>query len=192
MLVNFSEEPDSSLFSSKRPGALKISNIYMKLIEIKGLFEMDYGSPSPTIVSNDNELFVAFYADKVNTSPIPQERNIIYDIGIFALKFKHYLKYTFGQPGNETIQGHPYSKLGMESYSFYELENSDFIKSLQNIDKLHPSYNSEKWKAYKHFILTFHDNMFECIAKGFEIREENTSLYNQATTMLKELSIKHF
>ncbi|MBD1432702.1 hypothetical protein H8B06_07700 [Sphingobacterium sp. DN00404] len=164
----------------------------MELIEIKGLFEMDFGSPSPTILSNDNELFIAFYADRQNSSTIPQERNIIHDTGIFALKFKVYLKYAFGLPGEETIQGHPYSKLGMKSYSFYELKNSELIKSLQDIEKVHPQYNPKKWEMYRHYILTFHDNMFECIAQDFEIREENTSLYNQAAVMLNELSIKDF
>ena len=164
----------------------------MELVEIKGLFEMDYGSPSPTIISNDSELFIAFYADKKSTSSVPEERNTIYDTGIFALRFKAYLKYIFGLPGNETIQGHPYSKLGMKSFSFYELRNSDLIKSLQEVDKIHPYHNPEKWDTYKHYILTFHDNMFECIAQNFEIREENISLYNQAMTMLNEISVKHF
>mgnify|MGYP000729907624 CR=1 FL=1 len=164
----------------------------MELVEIKDLFEMDCGSPSPTILSNDNELFIAFYADVESSSIIPKERNTIYDTGIFALKFDNFLKYTFGLPGVETIQGHPYNKLGMKSYSFYELRNSDFIKSLQDIEKNHPAYNPEKWKVYKHYILTFHDNMFECIARGFEIRKENISLYNQTTEMLNELSVKHF
>ncbi len=164
----------------------------MELIKINGLFEMDYGAPSPTIVSNDSELFIAFYADKEIKTLEPKERNTIYDKGIFALKFKKYLKYIFGLPGNETIQGHPYSKLGMKSFSFYELKNSNLIKDLQEIEKIHSYYNPEKWLNYKHYILTFHDNMFECIAEDFEIREGNSSLYNQATVMLNELSIKDF
>jgi hypothetical protein len=136
-------------------------------------------------------LFIAFYAERENHSPIPRERNPIYDTGIFALKFKMYLKYTFGLPGEETIQGHPYSKLGMKPYSFYELKNSDLIKSLQDVEKVHPMYNVERWKMFKHYILTFHDNMFECVAQSFEIREQNTSLYNQASLMLDELSVKY-
>ena len=80
----------------------------------------------------------------------------------------------------------------MKSYSIYELKNSDLIKSLQDIEKIHPQYNPKKWEMYRHFILTFHDNMFECIAQDFEIREENTSIYNQAAVMLNELSVKHF
>lgn len=159
---------------------------FMELLEIKGLFEIDYGAPSPTILSNDNELFIAFYADKESTTPFPQERNTIYDTGIFVLKFKQYLKYTFGLPNEETIHGHPYSKLGMQPCSFYELKNSDLIKALQDIEKIHPQYNSKKWEVYKHYIITFHDNMFECIAQDFEIREENTSLYNQVVAMLND------
>lgn len=162
----------------------------MELVEIKGLFEMDYGSPSPMIISNDSDLFIAFYADKQSVIIEPQERNTVYDTGIFALKFKSYLKYTFGLPSNETIQGHPYSKLGLKSFAFYELKNSDLIKQLENIEKVHPYYTPDKWKEYKHFILTFHDNMFECVAKKFEIKEENTSIYHKATSMLNELSVK--
>lgn len=159
----------------------------MELIELKDLFEMDCGSPSPILLSNDNELFITFYVDKQSLSAIPQERNTIDDTSVCVLKFNMYLKYSFGIPGDETIHGHPYSKLGMKSYSFYELKNSDLIKSLQDIDQVHPQHNPKKWKMYRHYILTFHDNMFECIAQGFEIREENTSLYNQTAKMLNQL-----
>jgi hypothetical protein len=164
----------------------------MELIEIKGLFEMDCGAPSPTIISDDNELILTFYSDQEATSPVPQERNVVYDRGVIVLKFYAYQTYSFGLTGNETIHGHPYSKLGMRSYSFYEMRDSDLIKSLQEIQKVHPFYNAESWKTCKHYILTFHDNMFECIADYFEIRETNTSLYNQVSTLLNELSVKHF
>jgi hypothetical protein len=57
---------------------------------------------------------------------------------------------------------------------------------------VHPYYDPHKWEKYKHYILTFHDNMFECVAKNFEIREGNTSLYNQVTIILNELSVNQF
>ena len=148
----------------------------MELIEIKGLFEMDAGAPSPIILSNDNELLVSFYGNKDSDIGEPHQRNTVYDTGIFILKFKSFLKYSFGLPSNETIQGHPYFKLGLSSYS----------------ERSHPYYNPEKWKEYKHYILTFHDNMFECVAEGFEVSEENTSIYHQVGIMLNELSQKDF
>ena len=44
----------------------------MKLHEIKGLFNMDSGAPSPIITSNDNEFCVFFYIDNGddNNSPL--------------------------------------------------------------------------------------------------------------------------
>src|SRR5688572_2700180 len=137
----------------------------MELIEIKGLVEMDFGSPSPIIISNDNMVYVSFYGSNGNNISEPQERNTVYDTDVFTIKFKNHLKYSFGIPSNETIEGHPYYKLGMKSYTFYELKKSDLIKQLENIEKVHLYYNPEKWKEYRHYILTFHDNMFECVAK---------------------------
>lgn len=160
----------------------------MELKEIEGLFLMDYGAPSPTIISNDRDLFVAFYVDKEATSEMPQQRNSISDTGVISIKFKWCQKYTFGSPSNETLHGHPYYKLGLRSCAFYELKDSDLIKSLQEIEKSHDYYSLDGWEKYKHYILTFHDNMFECVALDFEIREEETSLYNHMSSILNELS----
>lgn len=164
----------------------------MELVEIKGLFEMDTGSPSPMVISNDNALFVIFYSDGQIVEALPQQRNTVYDTGICILKFNGCIKYSFGMPGDETIVGHPYSTMGMQSYSFYQMKNSKWIRKLQDIDRVHPSYSQDKWKIYNHYIITFHDNMFECVSKDFEIREEPVSVYHQAASILNELSVKHF
>jgi len=163
----------------------------IELKEIKGLFEMDAGAPSPLIISNDSELYVIFYSDEVEWSGELHERNDIYDKGIVLMKFIGCLKYIFGKPSNETIQGHPYYQLGLRSFGFFEVRNSPLIKELQGIQKVHPNYDPSKWNLYKHFIISFHDNMFECVAREFEIREEKVSQYNQAISLLNEMSINH-
>jgi hypothetical protein len=128
----------------------------MKLIEIKDAFLMDVGAPSPIVISNGNELFLTFYAAQEQESIISDlhERNTNNDTGVVVLKFKGCLKFEFGLPGNETIHGHPYSKLGIKSFSFYELENSSLVEELQRIERVHPYYNVDKWKSYNHYILT--------------------------------------
>ncbi len=77
----------------------------MNLIEIKSLFVMDTGAPTPTVLSNDNEMFLIFYGDAPRQSGFPQERNTVYDTGVFVLKFTNCLKHTFGMPGDETRSG---------------------------------------------------------------------------------------
>lgn len=162
----------------------------MKLNEISGLLSIDVGVPAPTIISNDSNLYLMFYSngEDISTEAL-QERNSVYDRGIYILKFNLFLNYKFGMPSNEIIIGHPYSKLGLQPYSFYQLEDSDWIKKLMKIDSVHPYYDKKKWVIYKHYILTFHDNMFECIAKDFEISEESSSVYKQAHTIINEMNI---
>lgn len=158
----------------------------MELIEIKELPDMDTGAPSPVIISNDFNLYLTFYKNMDYGVELHQRDNI-YDVGVVFLEFHGFIKYSFGMPNDETIQGHPYSRLGMMSYSFYELKESDLIRELQGIDKIHPYYNSERWDKYKHYILTFHDNMFECIAEGYTIKRRDETLQNQTLLILNEM-----
>ncbi|PWG78231.1 hypothetical protein [Pararcticibacter amylolyticus] len=162
----------------------------MRLVEIKGLFEMDAGAPSPLIISNDTELVVCFYVDNEVMTDL-SERNTGYEIGVVVIKFKGYLYYNFGLPGNETLRGHPYYKLGIKSFGFYELLDSDLINKLKQIEKVHPYYNAAKWDGFRHFILTFHDNMFECVSSEFDVIREEMSVYNKAYSVLSSIATKH-
>lgn len=165
----------------------------MKLIEISGLLSIDVGAPTPTIISNDSNLYLMFYSNEESTdNEVLKERNSVYDRGIFVVRFNMFLQYKFGMPNNEIIIGHPYSKLGLKPYSFYQLEGSDWIKELMKIDSIHPYYNKENWVSYKHYIFTFHDNMFECVAKDFEINETTTSIYKHASIIINEMNAKMF
>ena len=147
----------------------------MELIELTGFFTVDYGAPSPTIISNDNKLFIIFYSAEA-----------VRNDEIVVVSFKFCTTYRFGSPSNETIQGHPYYALGLRSGGFYELKNSDLIKQLQSVASIHPNHNAARWQKCRHFILTFHDNMFECVAEDFEVRFDKKSIHDQALLILEE------
>lgn len=162
----------------------------MELNEITGLFDMDYGAPQPIVISSENDLIVAFYLDSGSIPDELIERNTILDSKIVIIKFNSFIKYTFGIPGNESIYHHPYSKLGLSSCGFYELTGSDLIEELEDIEKNHPYFNPDNWKMYNHYILTFHDTMFECVAKSFDCKQENVLLYQRASVIMNELWIR--
>lgn len=151
----------------------------MKLKEINNAFDIDGGAPEPIVLSNDDKLFLGFYGNKYEAM---QEQ--IENSNTVTVKFSGYIKYTFGIPTNETLHGHRYYSLGLRSYGFYELENSDLIGEIIKIERIHTNFDREKWKKYKHYIISFHDNLFECVAKDFEVLE-NHSLYNQMFEFLK-------
>lgn len=138
---------------------------FMQLIEHKEEFRMDTGSPSPFVVSSDTELMVFFYTDE--------------EPYCCVVKFTRGIHHKFGTPSSETIHGHPYHRLGLESYGFYELLESDYIMQMRIINEVHEQFDLETWKNYKHFIITFHDTMFECIATGYSISDVNLEAYNK-------------
>ena len=161
-------------------GSLKIAplNFRYGINRNRGYVYNGFGQSFPTIISDDHNLIITFYALDECVSDELIQSSTAYDVGVYTIKFKEFSKYTFGFPNDEAIHGHPYYKLGMMPYSFYELKNSDWIRALENIDKVHPRYKHDKWKADKHYIITFHDNMFECVAKGFEVSKETRPLHD--------------
>jgi len=150
----------------------------MKLVEIEGAFEMEYGAPCPLIIANDNHLLVAFLGDLGTFEKEP----------VICLNFSMPTKHRFGFPGDETVVWHPYYQLGLRAGGFYELENSDWIAELQEIDRLHRQHNPASWTNKKHYILTFKDSLFECVAESYTMLESKDDLYQQVYWLLQNSS----
>ena len=92
------------------------------------------------------------------------------------MKFENYLNFKFGTPNDEVIHGHPYYQLGLRSYSFFEICNSDWIAQIIEINSVHPRHSEELFTSYRHFVLTFHDSMFECIASDYQVSFSTRSM----------------
>ncbi|MEM1338966.1 MAG: hypothetical protein AAGF96_14500 [Bacteroidota bacterium] len=133
---------------------------------------MDIGAPSPKIISDDINLTVLFYVDLFDSVRITdkvKERNIFVDSGTAILKFELCRIHKFGSPSDETISGHRYYDMGLDSYSFFIVHDSEWVKELKEIGSHHPYYNERSFDGFEHYIITFKDNTFECIAKNYSI-----------------------
>ena len=131
----------------------------MTIEKIETKFIIDDGFPSPKIISNSNNLYLNFRVDDENYETV-------------TLKFLNHHLYKIGYPGNETLYYHPYSINGINTSEIYLIKNSDWINELKEIDKNHPYFNEDKWNSLNHYVITFHDDLFECIAKNFEITND--------------------
>jgi hypothetical protein len=156
----------------------------MRLVEIKDVLEIEPNAPTPIIISEGVNVTVCFYGKECNSEGKED---------IFVLKFEGCSKYSIGSPGEETLSGHPYYKLGLESGLFYELINSDLIESLKKNDSVHDSHNPEAYDKLKHYIITFRDEMFECIAHGYNVQKlenPNRSTVEQAQIELRNIAAR--
>jgi len=140
----------------------------MKIKKIPLKYPIDIGAPTPKILASEHFLLLFYFVDK-QTKEILMERDVVSDRGVVILEFLNYLNFKLGSPNDEVLHGHPYFNLGLRPYSFFELENSDWLLEVIKVNSVHPRHDDCLFEDYKHFILTFHDSTFECIAESYKV-----------------------
>ncbi|MGI0134497.1 MAG: hypothetical protein ACREBW_06025 [Candidatus Micrarchaeaceae archaeon] len=143
-----------------------------KLIEIKNLPQSSVGAPLPSLLSSERNLFLLYYLQ--NTPENWDGKTVrMVDVGttesVGIINFAPYSAYKFGPPSDETIRGHPLYKSGLKPYSFFEVEKSEWIETLEKMNSVHPHHKKERFQTLKHYIFTFHDSTFECVARSYEL-----------------------
>jgi len=145
----------------------------MVLKEIETLLFIESGAPVPVVLSNEYKLCLLYYYQKPNIdglySDFPRERNNKEDRGIGVITIKNQLIFKFGYPNSEALQGHPYYNLGLEAYKLFEVVGSDWVKHIEQRNRVHPFHNPIRYMMNKHFLIAFEDSTFECVALGMEI-----------------------
>ena len=165
----------------------------MNVVELKDI-SIESGAPVPKVLSSDSELYIIFYSaeDKDGMTEDIVQRDSVDDKGVTIVQFNRVLSYKFGSPNDETFTGHPLYKKGLKIYVAQYLSESPWIDELVKIDSIHPYHNPSKFKDYKHYIFSFHDKTFECIAQGYKAKYKNMKMYDAAVSVLQELFIKEF
>jgi hypothetical protein len=85
------------------------------------------------------------------------------------VSFSRYTAYFHGPPNDEAFSGHPLSDRGLDPYGAYEVQKSSWIKRLIEMNRVHPYQRDESFTDCRHFILSFHDSVFECVARDYTV-----------------------
>jgi hypothetical protein len=145
----------------------------MELKEIETLLFMETGAPVPMVLSDEHTTCLLYYYRKPveNTADfeIPKERDAQEDRGIAVITFGQSMIYKFGYPNDEVLLAHSYYSLGLESYQLFEVIGSEWIQEIKEMNKAHPLNDPLLFSRCRHFIITFKDSTFECIAAGLKI-----------------------
>jgi hypothetical protein len=127
----------------------------------------DAGAPMPVLLSS-LRTFVAFYLSvhgPLFDRTSPRVRDPQADHGIGVVEFKRMTSVKIGSPNDEVLHGHPLWGSGLELYSAHEVKNSPWITELMEVDRAHEHFDESQWTGRRHFMLTFHDETLECVAK---------------------------
>jgi hypothetical protein len=113
------------------------------------------------LIQTEYSTFLTFNAKKL------AEDGFYHDAGTALVEFNRCLITKFGYPNDEALGGHPLAAKMQGAYDIYEVLNSSWAMQLEQQNKvLFP--NTGKWKS-RHFIFTFHDSTFECLADNLKL-----------------------
>lgn len=98
------------------------------------------------------------------------------------------IPHTFGPPSDEIFERRPLASRGLKPYSVFEVKSSPWIRSLVHMNSVHPRHDPDRFADERHFIFTFRDSTFECIARAFEVVWRVGSMKSAIGAMTKVLS----
>lgn len=150
----------------------------------------DTGAPMPQVFSNGHKTFLIYLINELDPkwegTLIDNTSETTYPLAL--VEFIRPDTHRFGIVNDEAGGGHPLYSKGLEFYSAHIIENSTWIDELKTIHKVHPCFNESMWTDKKHFLMFFHDEMFEIIAQDFKIEIYKTTFLDLATEAIKRIN----
>ena len=140
------------------------------------IVELDFGVMPEAAVSGalclqaEGGTFLTFNAMRPTDRMSPSGGPYMEDAGTAIVEFKRCLISRFGYPNDEARFGIPWYKEA--SYGIYEVRNSSWIKDVVKMNRYSFPKTTDNYVA-RHFLFTFHDETFECLADGLSLEVVN-------------------
>ncbi len=120
----------------------------------------DIGAPVPALVADEGRVELAFVARPAQ----PSDSESI-AVANFVRPYAH----MFGPPNDEAFEGHPLADRGLQPYGCFRIENSSWIRRLERMNAVHEHHRADTFADLAHFVFSFHDSTFECVAAEVEV-----------------------
>jgi hypothetical protein len=146
----------------------------------------DAGTPMPVLLSG-LRTFVVFYlstGDPRFDRHDPGRPDPLTDHRIGIVEFKQVTSVKIGSPNKEVLHGHPLWGSGLEYYRAHEVRNSPWITQLMDVNRVHQRFDESRWSGARHFVLTFHDETLECVARRTVTRSAPDATMPEVITWL--------
>jgi hypothetical protein len=128
-----------------------------RVIELRDMPGHNAGAPEPVILATGLTLLVAYRAEGDTDD-------------LVVLQFERVHAHYFGSPNDEGFIGHPLAVRGLRPYGSFEVVGSSWIRLLERRNRVRHRHDPDLFSRARHFILTFYDNTFECVAENFSVK----------------------
>jgi len=132
----------------------------------------DIGAPSPCVFADEHIVMLGYYTRKEEAC---------------VVTFNHCFEYKMGMPDENTIHQHSLGDKGLKGYKAHVVEDSSWISELEKRYGVISDYTQDGRK-YSHYIFTFHDRSFECVASGYTINVHKNIYVIEALVKSRDFS----
>ena len=150
-----------------------------QVVELKNVPQPSAGTPDPLLFASEYHVMLVYYLSRMPNQDGGRE-------AFAVVRFKSCYAHMFGPPNDEALNGHPLFERGLMFYGVFEIQDSSWLRKLEKMNSVHDRHDKQRFMcSKKHFIFTFHDSTFECIAEGLDI-EVSTGSYESMLPRLLE------
>jgi hypothetical protein len=162
-----------------------------KVIELEQVPQSSVGAPLPIVLSDEFKILLLYI---VQDTPADWDGSSVRIIdpgtpveSLALIEFTGYSSYMFGALNDEVFHAHPLAARGLHPYGAFQIENSSWIRQLAKMNSVHPDHDPERYKRRRHYVFSFHDSTFECVANGFTVSTHEGSLESMLPIMRERL-----
>jgi hypothetical protein len=145
-------------------------------------FEPEAAVSGPVLLQTDDDAFLTFNAVRMTSDG---RRDTA---GTGVIEFERCGITKFGYPNDEALGGHPLYTRGLKAYGVFEVLRSSWIQQMTEQNRVSFPHTSDS--TQRHFIFTFHDSTFECVADSLRATL-STEPYEQILTQITQRVFHH-
>ncbi len=144
-----------------------------RVVELSDFPQCSIGAPLPSVISTEHETVLLFLLDDVSEDWDGTSTRIVSlssaDEPLAMVTFHKCYAHMFGPPNEEAYMGHPLAGRGFRPFGAFRIENSSWLRRVESMNSAHRNHSPARFAALTHFIATFHDSTFECIASSYTV-----------------------
>ena len=155
-----------------------VSEMVVPLVDFP---QSSIGAPCPAVIATEHTLILIFFLEDRDTEWDGTTVRMVdahsTEAQCAIVHFERPSIHSLGPPNDEAFGGHRLANKGLQPYGAFEVVNSEWTLLLEKMNSIHPQHQRARFLEGKHhFIITFHDSVFECIARGYRVELKSGSI----------------
>jgi hypothetical protein len=142
------------------------------LEDLLGAPKADSGAPCPIVFAEEHKLVLSYWGRDESPYQLATAPRIFVQFGQPRM-------HLLGPPGDEAIDGHPLAQRGLYPGGAFRVNHSSLVRALARMDSVHRCHDPLAYQSLVHYVFTFHDSTFECVARSLEAKVEQVGLHEE-------------